>query len=243
MDNDDILVGQLLSRREALILLGGASLSLVGAGSSSSAAERIDTGSPTATCVVRPQLTEGPFFVDERLNRADIRADPATGATRAGVLLTVAFGISRLNGAACTPLPGVFVDVWHCDAAGLYSDVRANGTVGQKFLRGYQVTDANGLARFTTIYPGWYSGRAVHIHFKIRTELSNNSAYEYTSQLFFPESLNSTVHAQPPYAGRGQRKVLNSNDGIYRGGGSQLLLDPKATGEGYAAQINLAVQI
>jgi protocatechuate 3,4-dioxygenase beta subunit len=242
MDNDDIFLGRLLSRRDALLAFGAAGFGLVAGCSSSATDNGDDTGDPLATCVVRPQLTEGPYFVDERLKRADIRSDPATGTLKAGTLLTVAFNISRLTGSSCSNLQGVFVDVWHCDALGLYSDVNPNGTVGQKFLRGYQTTDANGAVQFTTIYPGWYQGRAVHIHFKIRNALSSSSSLEYTSQLFFPESLNTTVHAQQPYAAKGQRDTLNQNHGIYQGGGSQLLLAPVASGGGYAATINLALQ-
>jgi protocatechuate 3,4-dioxygenase beta subunit len=136
------------------------------------------------------------------------------------------------------------VDVWHCDALGVYSDVSDAGfnTVGKKYLRGYQVTDANGVARFTTIYPGWYSGRTVHIHFKIRSSASSTSAYEFTSQLFFDDNLTDQVHAQSPYASKGQRDTRNANDGIYRQGGAQLVLDVTASGGGYAATFDIALQ-
>jgi hypothetical protein len=118
------------------------------------------------------------------------------------------------------------VDVWHCNALGVYSDVSdpSFNTSGQKFLRGYQVTVNDGVARFTTIYPGWYQGRAVHIHFKVRSSASSGSAYEFTSQLFFDDALTDRVHAQQPYASKGQRDLRNSQDGIYNQGGSQLLL-------------------
>jgi protocatechuate 3,4-dioxygenase beta subunit len=86
-------------------------------------------------------------------------------------------------------------------------------TEGQKWLRGYQVTDANGVAQFTTIYPGWYSGRAVHIHFKIRTSLEDNG-YEFTSQFFFGDSLSDQVFANAPYTSKGQRDRLNDDDDI-----------------------------
>jgi protocatechuate 3,4-dioxygenase beta subunit len=134
------------------------------------------------------------------------------------------------------------VDVWHCDALGLYSDVSANGTVGQEFLRGYQITDSSGVARFTTIYPGWYQGRAVHIHFKVRSATSAGSVYEFTSQLFFDDDLTDQVHAQEPYTAKGQRDMLNSEDGIYNQGGSQLVLAVSETGEGYAATFDIALE-
>jgi protocatechuate 3,4-dioxygenase beta subunit len=128
----------------------------------------VDTGTLSA-CVVRPEMTEGPYFVDEMLNRSDIRSDPSTGEVKEGLPLQITMRVSQV-GDACAPLEGAQVDIWHCDAMGIYSDTTDPGfnTVGQKFLRGYQVTDANGVAQFTTIYPGWYQGRTVHIHLATR---------------------------------------------------------------------------
>jgi protocatechuate 3,4-dioxygenase beta subunit len=125
----------------------------------------------------------------------------------------------------------------------VYSDVSdpSFNTSGKKFLRGYQVTGSDGVARFTTIYPGWYQGSAVHIHFKIRSAASTSSAYEFTSQLFFDDSLTDQVHAMEPYASKGQRTLRNSGDGIYNGGGSQLLLDVAGATDGYAARFNIAL--
>ena len=107
------------------------------------------------SCVVRPRQTEGPYFADEKLNRSDIRSDPSDGSIRQGVQLALTFAVARLDGSSCVPSEGVLVDVWHCDAAGIYSDVQDPGfnTTGKTFLRGYQVTDANGAASFVTIYP------------------------------------------------------------------------------------------
>ncbi len=154
-------------------------------------------------CVARPALTEGPYFVDEKLNRSDIRSDPSDGSVRQGALLALTFRVSQLTN-ACAPLGGASVDVWHCDAAGVYSDVSDPGfsTVGKKFLRGYQVTDSSGVAKFTTIYPGWYQGRAVHIHFKIRSHTGSGSAYEFTSQLFFDDNITDQVYTQAPYSAK-----------------------------------------
>ena len=109
-------------------------------------------------------------------------------------------------------------------------------------LRGVQTTDAQGQARFTTIYPGWYRGRAVHIHFKIRTQASG-SAYEYTSQLFVPEALTDEIHARPPYAANGRRDTMNERDGIYRGGGDQLLLKPARTASGYETAMDISLDL
>jgi protocatechuate 3,4-dioxygenase beta subunit len=141
------------------------------------------------------------------------------------------------------PLEAASVDVWHCDALGV-SDAQDPGfsTKGQKFLRGYQVTDASGKAQFTTIYPGWYQGRAVHIHFKIRNAAPAGKAFEFTSQLFFNEDLTDQVHAQSPYAQKGQRTLKNDGDMIYRSGGAQLLLDAAKSGDGYAATFDVGLQ-
>jgi len=207
--------------------------------------------SPTAdtaalpSCVVRPELTEGPYFVDERLERSDIRSDPSDGTVKEGLPLALTFVVSKVGSGSCAPLQGAYVDVWHCDALGVYSDASdpSFNTKGQKFLRGYQVTDANGQAKFITIYPGWYQGRAVHIHFKIRTGLDTAQTYEFTSQLFFDDGLSDQVYSQEPYAGKGQRTLMNSGDSIYRSGGDQLLLRPVKSGDGYAATFDIGLQM
>ncbi len=207
--------------------------------------------SPTANvaslpaCVVRPEETEGPYFVDEKLNRSDIRSDPSDGSVKDGLPLLLAFRVSDVSN-GCTPLKGAQIDVWHCDALGVYSDTNDPNwnTVGKKFLRGYQVTDANGTAQFTTIYPGWYRGRAVHIHFKIRTTTAAGKSYDFTSQLYFDNSLTDQVHAQQPYAAKGQRDTTNSADGIYQSsGGSQLLLNLSKSGQGYATTFDIGLQM
>lgn len=242
MDIDDLPVGRVLSRRDALAVLGAAGgLFFLGC---SDATGTSDTSDLSSSCVVRPELTEGPYYVDEELNRSDLRSDPSNGTVKDGALLALTFNVSRVASGSCSPLSDAIVDVWHCDALGVYSDVSDSGfnTVGQKFLRGYQVTDADGVARFTTIYPGWYQGRAVHIHFKIRSAASASSAYEFTSQLFFDDELTDQVHAQEPYAAKGQRDTRNAADGIYGQGGSQLVLDISQTSDGYAATFNVALE-
>jgi len=241
-----------LGRREALYRLGSvvAVGFLSGCGGSASSSPTstsspttpATTGSTNAQCVVTPALTEGPYFVDEHLNRSDIRSDPATGAVRPGVTLTLAVALSQISAAgACAALSGALVDVWHCDALGVYSDIQ--GAIGQKFLRGYQVTDASGLARFTTIYPGWYTGRAVHIHFKVRTNAGGSSGLEFTSQMFFDEALTDIVHAQAPYNAKGRRDTTLASDGIYRAGGTSLLVPLSAAGSGYAGTLDVGVRV
>ena len=198
-----------------------------------------------ADCVAKPEMTEGPYFVDEKLNRSDVRSDTSTGAVKEGAPLVLTFLVSQLSSNACTPLNDAQVDIWHCDAAGMYSDTNdpSGSTVGHNYLRGYQMTDTTGKAAFTTIYPGWYSGRAVHIHFKIRTTGTNGAAYELTSQLFFDDALSDKVFAQAPYAAKGTRNTRNSNDSIYRSGGAQMLLAPTQANGGYNATFSVALDL
>lgn len=193
--------------------------------------------SPSPTCVVRPEQTEGPYFVEEALNRSDIREG------KAGVPLRLALRVSQVSVGACVPLEGALVDLWHCDAEGVYSDVtdRSFNTVGQTFLRGSQVTGADGIATFITIYPGWYRGRTVHIHFKVRNAADSQN-YEFTSQLYFDDALSDRVYTQAPYNGRGQRDQMNAGDRIYQDGGQQLTLQTTETNDGYAATFDIGLR-
>jgi protocatechuate 3,4-dioxygenase beta subunit len=202
----------------------------------------------TPSCVLRPQQTEGPYFVDEKLNRSDIRSDPYDGSVKQGVPLRLVLQVYRIDGGSCTPLPGAFIDMWQCDALGAYSDVLdriglLEDTRGKKFLRGYQVTDASGKVEFMTIYPGWYPGRTVHIHFKIRTDPRIEFGHEFTSQLYFDDYITDQVHAQAPYAARGRRTTTNATDGIFRRGGNQLMLKLVKTAQGYIGTLDIGLQM
>jgi protocatechuate 3,4-dioxygenase beta subunit len=211
-----LTVHQRLSRRETFRLAGAAgALALVGRNIAGEPGAAQQTTTPA--CVLTPALTEGPYFVDEKLNRSDIRSDPTDNAVHEGVPLVLNMTVQRVDNGACTPLTGAIVDVWHCDALGSYSDEGMLGTAGKKFLRGYQVSDANGAVQFTTIYPGWYMGRAVHIHFKVRLYAGSQKTYEFTSQFFFDDTLTDAVYAQQaPYNTRRSRDTRNSADGIYQ---------------------------
>jgi protocatechuate 3,4-dioxygenase beta subunit len=194
--------------------------------------------------LLRPEQTEGPYFVDEALRRSDIRSDPATGEIKPGVPFALTVALFRVDEGRCEPLPGAYIDLWHCDALGIYSDVRDPrfDTTGKKFLRGYQLTDANGEAGFVTIYPGWYQGRTVHMHLKIRAADAGRTV-EFTSQLYFEDSLSDRIHAGLPYAARGQRTARNHDDRIFRRGGEHLMLTPTQTADGYAATFAAGLQI
>jgi protocatechuate 3,4-dioxygenase beta subunit len=236
---DDIPQGRLLSRREALALIGASGVVLL----TGAARSQVPSGVSQLSCVVRPQQTEGPFFVEEALNRFDIRSDPRTGQVSAGVPLQLTFRVSRLDGAACTALAGAQVDVWQSDASGRYSDVRGSSTAGQQFLRGYQSTDETGSARFMTVYPGAYGGRAVHVHFKIRTGTAASRAYAFTSQLYFDEAVTERVYASEPYASQRRRWMRNAEDSLFRAGGRQLLVTPVKDAQGYAASFDIGLQV
>lgn len=260
MDNDDARSGRLLTRRELVELLGAAgaaALLAYGSGQRSAFAHAMTRGGrrdaaafarlANLACVVRPELTEGPYFVDKQLDRSDIRAEPSSGELSRGVPLDLAINVSSVGGSACAPLAGAVVDVWQCDAAGVYSGVEDRmigfNTLGKSFLRGFQRTDSGGLARFTTVYPGWYPGRAVHIHFKIRTTAAGNTTWEFTSQFFFDDAISDQLFLAAPYNKPGRRDTRNGNDGIYRQGGSQLLLAPTGTKDGLRAAFNIGLDL
>jgi protocatechuate 3,4-dioxygenase beta subunit len=261
IDDDDRPIGRILSRREVLALLGGSALvaacapAAVGAPSATATALTAPVSTATAavtpaasvvlpSCVVRPALTEGPYFVDEKLDRSDIRSDPSNNTVRPGVPLALTFLVSKVSGTTCAALARATVDVWHCDALGVYSDAsdpNFGSTRGTKFLRGYQTTDGGGKAAFTTVWPGWYQGRAVHIHFKIRTTAANGQVSDFTSQLFFTETLNDQVFAQSPYSQKTGSRLRNESDGIFQGSGGKLTLSPTKTADGYAATFDIGL--
>lgn len=192
-----------------------------------------------------PEQTEGPYFVDLKLNRSDIRSDPSDGSVRDGAPLALTIRVAQVAAAgACTPLAGAVVDIWQCDAAGVYSSVRdANpSTAGKQFLRGYQTTDAQGRAQFQTIYPGWYPGRTVHIHFKVHTNPADARGTQFTSQLYFDDAFTDQVYTRAPYSARATNRTRNSADGIYRSGGQLLTLQVASQSQGYAAVFDLGLR-
>jgi protocatechuate 3,4-dioxygenase beta subunit len=140
----------------------------------------------------------------------------------------------------------VQVDIWHCDAVGVYSGVADPGfdTTGRTFLRGYQVTGGDGVATFETVYPGWYPQRAVHIHFKLRAPDGPGRAREFTSQVYFDETLTDMVHAGAPYRGRPGSRRRNQADGIFqRQGGAQLVMPVAAAPSGYVGTFSVGLQV
>lgn len=188
---------------------------------------------PTSDCTVYPEQTEGPYYLDLNSLRSDITEG------RPGQALTLVLTIVRASD--CTPLKDLAVDIWHCDAGGLYSGYPGQlggvNTTGQTFLRGTQVTDANGKVTFQTLYPGWYPGRTTHIHFKVHT--SSNA--EATSQFYFPEDVTSAVYATSPYSSHGQKDTSNNSDGIYQDGAPAVLSITTGTPYSASAVVGVAV--
>ncbi len=169
-----------------------------------------------------PGVTEGPYWVDEMLNRTDVRSDPTTGVVQQGLPMALAVNVSQLNAdGSVTPLPGAFLDIWHCNAMGIYSDIAAENSTGSQYLRGYQVTNAHGNVKFTTIYPGWYSGRTPHIHARVRVYDATTDAvtYNFTTQFFFDDATTEDVYKNvAPYNTRTIQDTLNAVDMVYTGG-------------------------
>ena len=244
----------LLSRRQAMGLFAGLGAGVVAAacsgGSSSkgasSSTRTTSAGAPgttasSAACVLTPEATEGPFYLDLDKVRSDITEG------REGAPLDLK--ITVVDATGCTPIKDAAVDVWHCDAGGVYSGFSQAGAGGpgggqsatdeQTFLRGTQVTDANGLGEYRTIYPGWYRGRAVHIHTKVHV----GGSVVHTGQLFFDDGLTDQVYQSAPYSSRGTPDVRNSADDIYRSAGAAsavLAVTPSA--QGYTGEITVGVK-
>jgi uncharacterized protein (TIGR03437 family) len=242
---------QLLSRRTTLRALAGASSAAFFIPAWNETVEAADI----LTCIpTTPTVTEGPYWVDEKLFRSDIRTDPGTGTARSGIPLTLTITVQNLSSSSCALLTGAYVDIWHCDAKGIYSDEGTynpgggTGTVntsGQKFLRGYQITDENGQVKFTTIYPGWYSGRTIHIHVRVRTYSGSTVLSNFVTQIFFDDSVNNTVLATSSYSRTTSRDTTNSTDMVYRVANQERML-ATLTGDvnsGYQAAITLGAAL
>ena len=219
------------TRRSSLARFGGLVVAGLGGGALvSSEAEggnkAVESGA--VSCVLTPELTEGPYYISGEKIRRDIREG------HPGTLLTLHLRV--LNAATCAPIKGAAVDVWHADAAGNYSGFGA-GASSRTFLRGIQKTDVNGLAAFTTVYPGWYQGRTVHIHVKVHV----GGRVVHTGQLFFPDTLTDVVYEKAPYSARPNRDVRNAQDSIYVNGGKRGMLKLAKSGAGYVGTIAMGV--
>jgi protocatechuate 3,4-dioxygenase beta subunit len=242
---------------------GGSSASAAGGSGVAGAAAGSSTTLDMLSCIATPAMEEGPFFIDEKLQRADLIMGETSEAVTKGTPLRLVMGIYKVSGSMCMPLSGIQVDIWHADAVGVYSDVASGfiqsvDTRGQKFLRGYLITDERGLVEFKTIYPGWYMSRTIHIHFKLRMPAGSNSSYDFTSQMYFDEMTNDKVLGQGVYASRsGTRSIKNANDHIFNGQPTGNMMPPAngmapgekimptlvAVGDGYDATLKIGLMI
>ncbi|MGH3038018.1 MAG: intradiol ring-cleavage dioxygenase [Gaiellaceae bacterium] len=230
-------LGNPMTRRRALQWAGGLGLATFvsactkdgdSGGSTAPGTTAADaTAGAAPDCVLMPELTEGPFYLDLDLLRSDIAED------RPGLPLDLS--VQVVDASACEPIEGAAVDVWHCDAAGAYSGVE--GSVDATFCRGVQLTDSAGAADFRTVFPGWYSGRAVHIHVRVST-----NGEIHTGQLFFDPEATSSVYATEPYASRGEPDTPNASDGIYAESGGVTVVAVTVDGESSGGAVTLGVQ-
>ena len=223
---------QRLSRRSILRLAGVAAASL---GTGAWKARDAEGGGPAAveagsvSCVLTPEMTGGPFYIaGEKVRRNITDGHPGT---------PLVLRLAVVDASTCKPIKGAAVDIWHADAAGNYSGFGA-GSGNRTFMRGIQRTDANGVATFRTVYPGWYQGRAVHIHVKVHMR----GRVVHTGQLFFSDSLTDRVYRNAPYNKRPKRTTRNANDSIFVNGGrrSMLAVSSRAAG-GYLGKITMGV--
>lgn len=230
-----------IDRRNAIAKLGGLAAAALGAGAwgardlldASEAAAAGDgpagVASGAVTCVLAPEQTEGPYYLDD----ARVRRNITEG--KAGVPL--ALRLTVVDASSCKPIRGAAVDVWHCDAAGVYSGTSAQGSEDARFLRGVQRTDAKGVALFRTVYPGWYPGRTVHIH--VMVHIGGNVVH--TGQLYFPDAVTDAVFRRGPYNRRPDRDPRNAGDSIYRNGGKRSTLRLMKSRSGYTGRITMGV--
>jgi protocatechuate 3,4-dioxygenase beta subunit len=180
-------------------------------------------------CTLTPELTEGPYYLDGEAVRRDI-TDGQPG-------IPLRLNLTVVDAAACAPIANASVDVWHANASGDYSGF-GNAASNRTFLRGTQVSGADGVATFDTIYPGWYQGRATHIHLKVHV----GGSVVHTGQLFFDEAANATIYTQAPYNGHTGNRTTNGEDGIFGQAGSSALVRLTPDGAGFVGAMTLAVK-
>ena len=194
-----------------------------------------------ASCSLAPEQTEGPYYFDVDKIRSDVRED------RDGTPLRLALRV-RDEAAGCEPIENAVVEIWHCDALGTYSGFGSASTGGggpppgggtttddETFLRGAQVTNADGIVQFKTIYPGWYPGRTVHIHAKVHLDRTTL----LTTQLYFDDDFSAQIYAEPPYSQDEGPDTLNSDDGIFD---ASLLLTLTRDGDGVTGVMTFDVE-
>ena len=257
-----------LRRRDALGLLGGAGLTgVLGATAAARGAADPATAEAAAACILTPEVTEGPYWIDNTLTRRDIREG------KPGLPLVAVFTVQ--NAKTCEPIANADVEIWHCDAVGVYSGFESASqaptgppptgqppttepptgappqggapgagqepTSATRYLRGHQKTGADGRASFLTVFPGWYTGRTPHIHLKVHV----GGDVVHTGQVFFNERVTAAVYRQAPYRSHGQYDTSHAEDTIFaQAGRSRAVLKLTRRGggrPGYRGAITLGV--
>ena len=241
----------------ALLSCGGGSGDSTTNSSSSSSSSSSSTTSTTTTtttssaCTVTPEGEIGPYFVDDSaagFNRSDIRSNLDGSSIQTGIPLTLTVTVVDTEN-SCVGLQNAQVDIWHCNAEGVYSGEDVENTSGLTWLRGYQLTDSEGQVTFTTLFPGWYQGRTTHIHLRIRSkysEASSTSDGTNTTQLFFPQGTVDTINTTiSPYSSHGTNPTTNAGDHVYTGEmqGANLLTLAGDSSSGYTASVTIALPI
>jgi protocatechuate 3,4-dioxygenase beta subunit len=184
--------------------------------------------SGAVSCVLAPEQTDGPYYISGEKLRRDITEG------RPGTPLLLRLRV--VDARTCKPIKGAAVDIWHCDALGVYSGF-GSGSGNRTFMRGVQRTDRNGLARFRSVYPGWYRGRTVHIHVKVHVA----GDVVHTGQLYFPDAVTDKVFRRKPYSRRGRRSTRNANDFVFAQGGRRSMLRLRKAGTAYVGSITMGV--
>lgn len=220
-----------ITRRASLARLGGLVAAALGVGAwrneDSEGVGPAAVAAGAVTCVLAPEQTEGPYYVeDERVRRNITEGRPGT---------PLRLRLRVVDASNCRPIRNAAVDVWHCDAVGVYSGF--GDADGKNFMRGVQRTDAQGYATFVTVYPGWYQGRTVHVHVKVHV----GGNVVHTGQLYFPDAVTDAVYRAAPYNGRPSRTTRNASDGVYRNGGSRSRLSLRKSGIVWIGAITMGV--
>jgi protocatechuate 3,4-dioxygenase beta subunit len=218
-----------LTRRGSLAGMAGFLLGLAGwKAAESDGAGPAAVASGAVSCVLTPEQTEGPYYIAGEKLRRDITEG------RPGFPLLLRLRV--VDASTCRPIRNAAVDIWHADALGAYSGF-GSGARSRTFMRGIQKTDARGLARFRSVYPGWYRGRTVHIHVKVH--VAGNVVH--TGQLYLPDSLTDRVFRRRPYSRRPRRTTRNASDFVFAQGGRRSMLKLRKAGNAYVAAITMGV--
>jgi protocatechuate 3,4-dioxygenase beta subunit len=250
-----------VTRRDALELLFGTTTLIVmgcGAVTDTGDASAPDSSTPDAdanaeagACAATPEGEIGPYFADDsdpRFNRTNLTTNLDGTSVQEGIPLTLTIAIVDVEN-GCVPYANAQVDIWHCNAAGIYSDEGVENTTTETWLRGFQLTDANGRVTFQTIIPGWYQGRTTHIHLRVRSTYSNASSTSdgtNTTQLFFDQTfVDRLATTVAPYDAEGTNPTTNASDHVYSGetNGANLLTVAGDDTNGYAASVTIGLPI